>query len=170
MSTKRTPTLGCPRAFFLTLSNDSCVSGGIYSSLSLKFEVAGDISFVENTAVLDGGAISLTDPIDVDIISASFASNEAAFGGAVSMTSAIGTTVWFERCRFESNDASNGGALYLINGGTSDAEASNLVQDSVFRRNVAGESPPRDRKVQGRRARGVNRGGLWICCVGHVNS
>lgn len=97
---------------------------------------------MENAAVLDGGAISLTDPIEVYIIGATFCSNQALFGGAVSLASTIPTTGGVQSCRFETNDASNGGALYLSTGGTSDTGLPIFVEDSVFRHNIAGESPP----------------------------
>lgn len=125
----------------ITLSRFSCFSGAVHASASTKTEVVGMISFVENTAILDGGAISLEDPTEVEIIGALFVSNEAAFGGAVSVRSAVRTTGWFERCRFDSSNASNGGALYLSTGGTNATESSIIVQDSAFLHNVAGESP-----------------------------
>lgn len=114
-------------------------SGGIFSALSPKFRVLGMVNFEENAVVLDGGAISLTDPTVFDIHGTSFVSNEAVFGGAVSMTSTTKTTGSLEFCRFDGNDASNGGALYLSTGGTGETERSTLVQDSIFLHNVARE-------------------------------
>lgn len=123
-------------------------------------------SFVENSAVLDGGAISLTDPIEVYIVGASFVSNQALFGGAVSLASTIPTTGGLQRCRFETNDASNGGALYLSTAGTSDTGLPLFVEDSVFRHNIAGESPPtaassRLRFFQNDRTESSNRASKW---------
>lgn len=125
----------------IPLSHVFSFFGAIFSSLSTNLEVAGMISFVENTAVLDGGALSLADPTEVDIISTSFLSNKASFGGTVSVTSGRRIAGRFERCRFVSNEASNGGALYLSTGGTNAAEKSTIIQDSGFQYNVAGESP-----------------------------
>lgn len=93
----------------------------------------GTISFLENTAFIDGGAIVLTHPVKAVIMDVSFDSNQAIFGGALSLTSTSGSLVEIESCHFEGNNASNGGALYNRGQGQS------FVKGSVFYRNVAGE-------------------------------
>lgn len=117
-------------------------AGGIFSALCPKVDVLGTISFTDNTAVLDGGAISLTDPVEFYVLGSSFSSNQAGSGGAVSLSATEPTAGGFERCVFDTNLASNGGALYLSTGDTSDTAVPNFVQDSVFRNNVAGETSP----------------------------
>lgn len=125
----------------LSLSHLAHYTGAIFSALSPNFEVHGVTSFVANQAKFYGGAISLTDPVHINIIDATFESNTATSGGAVSLTSTEGTSGGYENCRFGSNDASNGGALYLSTGGTGEVGGLSFVQHSAFHNNVAGESP-----------------------------
>lgn len=84
--------------------------------------------------------MSLTDPIKFNIIDARFETNSGASGGAVSVVSTLGTAGGFERCRFDGNDATDGGALYLSTGDTDDTDNPRFVLGSVFLHNVAGES------------------------------
>lgn len=114
-------------------------SGGVFSALCPQVHLIGMISFMENTAVLDGGAISLTDPNDFHVLGTSFLSNKAGSGGAVSLATTGPTTGGFDRCRFDSNDASDGGALYLNTADSGDTENPTFIRDSVFRNNLAGE-------------------------------
>lgn len=125
------------------------VSGGMFFASCPKVDVRGTISFTDNKSVLDGGAISLTDPIEFYITDTSFSSNQAGSGGAVSLSATEPTTGGFERCVFDRNLASNGGALYLITGDTSDTAAPNFVLGSVFRNNVAGENKSHREMDQG---------------------
>ena len=94
----------------------------------------GTISFFENTALFDGGAIVLMYPTKAVIKGVSFDSNRAIFGGAVSLTSTTESSVELELCRFESNNASRGGALYIS------GEGQSFIRHSGFYRNVAGEN------------------------------
>lgn len=92
------------------------------------------ISFVGNTASDYGGAISIGDLDNLNMSDVSFISNEAESGGAVGLTSTKWATAGFQRCRFESNKATRGGALFL------DGEVQSICHDSSFRLNVAGEA------------------------------
>lgn len=83
--------------------------------------------------------MSLADATEVHVVGAKFESNKGAFGGAVSMISTANTTGRFESCRFDSNDATNGGALYTVTGDTGASEHTMFVQEAVFLNNVAGE-------------------------------
>lgn len=125
----------CSATFVLYAS-----SGGVFSAICPKVNILGMVSFTENTAVLDGGAISLTDPAEFYIGGTYFSANKAESGGAVSLTATEPTKGGFERCRFDSNEALNGGALHFTTGDTGGTEKPSFVQDSVFRRNVARES------------------------------
>lgn len=121
----------------------SRLSGGVFSALCPNFKVLGATSFVRNSAKFYGGAISLTNPKKVNITGSTFQSNKGASGGAVAITSTEGTAGGVGHCRFDSNDATNGGALYLSTGHTDDTDQTDnvrFVQDSVFLHNVAGES------------------------------
>lgn len=118
-------------------------SGGIFSVLCPNFEVLGMTSFVRNTVHFYGGAISLWDPQHVKIVGATFEKNKGASGGAVAITSTEGTAGGLESCRFDSNDATNGGALYLSTGPADDTDQTEnvrFVKDSVFLHNAAGEN------------------------------
>ena len=98
--------------------------------------------FFRNAVRFYGGAISLSDPKHFNIVGATFESNKGASGGAVAITSTEGTAGGFERCRFDSNDAKNGGALHLSTGpadDTDETENVRFVKDSVFLHNVAGK-------------------------------
>lgn len=112
----------------------------MFSAICPEFRLLGTMSFTKNAAVLDGGAISLTDPVDFYMVGTSFDSNEAESGGAVALTTTEPTTGGFERCRFDSNEAMNGGAVFFSTSDTRGTEKPNFVQDSVFRHNVARES------------------------------
>lgn len=114
--------------------------GGIFAAQCDHIQVLGPNSFSKNTAKFYGGAISLSDPVKFNINGARFESNSGASGGAVSVKSTEGTTGGFADCWFDSNDASNGGALHLSTGYTGESENRRFVGDSVFVNNVAGES------------------------------
>lgn len=92
------------------------------------------ISFIDNTALDFGGAISVANPVKLNISYVRFAFNEAESGGAVVVTSTAKATTDFQRCRFEYNKATSGGGLY------SSGEGQSFLQGSVFRYNVAGET------------------------------
>ena len=74
------------------------------------------------------------------ITGTTFESNRGTSGGAVSLASTVGTTGGFDRCRFDGNNASNGGAVYLSTNDTSQPEKEKFVQDSSLLHNAAGES------------------------------
>lgn len=92
------------------------------------------IVFIGNTAFDYGGAISIADPDQLNISDVVFVLNEAESGGALGLTSTSWATGDFQRCRFESNKGTRGGALYL------DGEGQRILHDSSFRFNVAGET------------------------------
>lgn len=92
------------------------------------------VSFIENTALDFGGAISLANPVKLNMTDVTFASNKAESGGAIAVTSTDWTTGDFQRCRFESNSGTRGGALFFNGVGQ------RLLQDSSFRLNIAGET------------------------------
>lgn len=97
--------------------------------------MSGMISFDENVAHVDGGAIWAMDPTGIDIRGAAFYSNKAAFGGgAVSLTSTEWVLGEFQDCQFDGNSASHGGALHL-----NAADGEMFVRSSSFHHNVAGE-------------------------------
>lgn len=91
-------------------------------------------SFIKNAAFDYGGAISIVNPVRLNISDVTFAFNEADSGGAVVLTSTVRTTANFLRCRFEYNEATSGGGLYLS------GEGQRFLRGSVFRSNVAGEA------------------------------
>lgn len=92
------------------------------------------ISFIDNTALDFGGAISVANSVKLNISYVRFAFNEAESGGAVVVTSTAKATAGFQRCRFECNKATSGGGLYLS------GEGHSFLQGSVFRYNVAGKT------------------------------
>lgn len=95
--------------------------------------IIGTISFINNTAIEFGGALSLADYVELDISDVTFYKNKAEFGGAVSLTSAAWATANFSRCLFEGNQATSGGAL------DSSGKGLAILQRSSFWLNVAGE-------------------------------
>ena len=116
----------------------SCCSGVPSSSTQHSaIYSTGTVSFLENTAIIDGGAIQLTYPAQTFIADVNFGSNQGMFGGAVALKSTAESSVELEWCQFESNNASRGGALYFI------GEGRNFIRDSRFYQNVAGENSPR---------------------------
>lgn len=66
-----------------------------------------------------------------------FTLNTAEFGGAVGLASTRWATAKFQRCRFESNKGTSGGALHI------DGKGQRTLHDSSFRLNVAGEASSR---------------------------
>ena len=94
----------------------------------------GAISFVENSALEFGGALSLADYVEVNISDVTFKMNEAESGGAVSLASTTWSTADLKRCQFEKNKGTRGGALFL------DGKGLGLLQDSFFWLNVARET------------------------------
>lgn len=99
--------------------------------------ITGGVLFSGNFASVNGGAMSTDAVADLNVDGATFVLNEAASGGGaawvLSMTSIPFQRYLFERCTFEANRATDGGALYLFNSGTTVR-----VNGSVFRENVAG--------------------------------
>lgn len=96
-------------------------------------ETTETISFIQNTALDYGGAISLANPDELNLTGVIFTFNEAGFGGAVALASTVWAPAQIQRCSFEYNNATNGGAMYLSGVGQT------LLQGSFFRYNVAGE-------------------------------
>lgn len=92
------------------------------------------MSFVGNTALDFGGALSLANPVTLNVSDATFTSNVAESGGAVSVTSTDWAIADFQRCEFESNKGTRGGALYF------NGDGQRLIHDSSLRLNVAGEN------------------------------
>lgn len=90
--------------------------------------------FVGNTARDFGGALSLANPVALNVSDVTFASNVAESGGAVSVTSTDWAIADFQRCQFESNKGTRGGALYF------NGDGQRLIHDSSLRLNVAGEN------------------------------
>lgn len=76
----------------------------------------------------------ITAPDDLDLSGSRFNLNRAEFGGAISLTSTREETREFGDCSFESNEATDGGALYLYTGAGTAA-----VINSTFVRNYASE-------------------------------
>ena len=76
----------------------------------------------------------ITAPESLDLSGSNFISNQAEFGGAVSLTSTKEETREFGECYFEENRATDGGALYLYTGAGTAA-----VKDSDFVKNHASE-------------------------------
>lgn len=108
-------------------------SGAISSALQFELYSIETISFIENAAFDYGGAISIANPVMLNISGVNFAFNEADSGGAVALTSTVRGTAEFQHCRFEYNKATHGGALYLSGDG------SRLLQGSMLRYNIAGK-------------------------------
>ena len=94
----------------------------------------GTVSFRENTALIDGGAIQFTYPVQTVIRDVFFGSNQGMFGGAVALLSNTESSVELELCQFGGNNASRGGALYFV------GEGKSFIRDSRFYQNVAGEN------------------------------
>lgn len=109
-------------------------SGVLASTQQSNPDYTEAVSFIKNTAPGYGGAISLVDPVELNISAVAFTLNEAGFGGAVALTSTALTPVDIRSCRFEYNSATNGGALYLS------GEGQTSLRGSLFRYNVAGET------------------------------
>lgn len=82
----------------------------------------------------------MTDPAEIRIVGATFESNRGTSGGAVYLTSTIGTTGGFEHCRFDGNEGTDGGALYVDTGDSGETQNTTFVQDSVFLNNAACEN------------------------------
>lgn len=97
---------------------------------------AGGTVFLENEALDDGGAISLTEPTKVHITSVLFFWNTAYHGGAIyTISTEFGIQAVYQKCSFSNNYATDGGATYL------DGDAAfNLVNASYFWDNHAGHN------------------------------
>lgn len=95
------------------------------------------ISFIENSAVDYGGAISTANPTKIHITDAIFSLNKTESGGAVGLISTSLATAEFLRCRFESNKGTRGGGLFL------DGDGQRFLHGSLCRLNVAGETTSR---------------------------
>lgn len=97
-------------------------------------DLTGTIAFIDNSALDNGGAVSIVNPVMLHMGDAIFAFNSANSGGAVRLTSTSGAITDFERCRFEGNFGQLGGALRL------DGEGHSVIRDSLFLRNIVGET------------------------------
>lgn len=113
-------------------------TGGLYSEEgSLVIGSIGTAWFTGNAAKAGGGAISISGPTDVSIANATFASNTAKFGGAISLDSPTDNRRVYENCVFHDNIATDGGAVHFYGDAGLD-----YVADSVFRDNYASKSTP----------------------------
>lgn len=92
------------------------------------------VVFVDNWAEDHGGALSLENPVALNIRDTLFLFNTADSGGAVRVASTSWAATDFQRCRFESNSGALGGAIRL------DGDGRRTFQDSSFLLNVARET------------------------------
>lgn len=104
------------------------------SAPHLDMSIIEAISFIENTAIDFGGALSLANYVELNTSDVTFHMNKAKSGGAVSLTSTMGSTADFKRCQFEQNNGTSGGALFWNGRGLGH------LQGCSFRLNVAGET------------------------------
>lgn len=121
-----------------TLALPCCVSGGLYARESDIVDIAGNVSFMGNSASNDGGAMSIDSVGELQVDNAIFVLNEASSGGAVSVTATTVTgsdPFLLRRCVFEGNSATDGGALYFFNSARRIA-----VEESLFLQNNACKS------------------------------
>ena len=72
----------------------------------------------------------------VEVNNVMLVSNKASLGGAVYIVAVDDKQTIFKACVFESNEAEDGGAIYLYTGPGVD-----IFTASVFRNNFAGELP-----------------------------
>lgn len=78
--------------------------------------------------------MTISKPTEVRVERASFVFNVAEIGGAVALTAAGAQPTYFYDCAFESNDATDGGAVYM-----STNEGQEVVYNCTFYGNHAGE-------------------------------
>ena len=83
-----------------------------------------------------GGAIFIAKADLVEVSNALLMSNKASLGGAVYIIAVDDKHTIFKECVFESNEAADGGAVYLNTGPGVD-----YFTASVLRNNFAGELP-----------------------------
>lgn len=110
-------------------------TGGIYSeygSLIVSFE--GTAWFTENYATADGGAIAMMASYEVQITNATFASNTAKIGGAISSSAPNDIRRLFKNCLFYDNIATEGGAVSLYGGAGRDYIATSVFRDNHARK------------------------------------
>lgn len=117
--------------------DDSLDLSGCFRVLSYCSGFKEGIHFIGNTAIDYGGAISIANADKLNVSDVVFTFNKAEFGGAVGLTSTRWATAKFQRCRFESNKGTSGGALHI------DGKGQRTLHDSSFRLNVAGETSSR---------------------------
>ena len=94
------------------------------------------IVFTDNRALDNGGALSIVNPVELNISDAIFSFNAAESGGAVRVASTSSVTSNFRRCRFERNNATFGGAVRF------DGKGQRTLEDCLFQFNAAGENSP----------------------------
>ena len=98
--------------------------------------------FVDNSAGGLGGAVLLAGSDRVQVSDAMFKSNEASFGGAVYIVTEDDRQTLFRECVMDGNRAEDGGAVYLNTGPGRD-----IFNACVFHNNVACESPRRSSRA-----------------------
>ena len=83
-----------------------------------------------------GGAIYISRAGLVEVSNVTLMSNKASLGGAVYILAVDDKETIFKACVFDTNEAADGGAVYLYTGPGVD-----IFTASVFRNNLAGELP-----------------------------
>lgn len=122
----------------LALLSRRRVSGGIHAvgGSILCCAGAGGTVFLENEALDDGGALSLTSPTKVNVASVMFISNTAYRGGALyTISTKFGVEAVYQSCVFSNNYAADGGGAYFYGD-----PAFYLVNASIFFENHAGDN------------------------------
>lgn len=113
----------------------TCVSGEFYSDGGDSYPFNSTVAFVDNYAGGLGGAMFIEVAALLDVGDVLFKSNEASLGGAVYVLAVEDKHSRFSRCLFESNKAADGGAVYLYTGPGVD-----IFTASVFLNNFASKS------------------------------
>ena len=135
------PTMPMPWASYIPFfkvesSLIGCFSGGMYSAQIFHISTPINIRFVNNSAVVDAGAMFVTDPVEFNLSGLTFTSNEAVSGGAVKFESSDASNGEINECLFDNNSALLGAGMYLSPG-----EGRVSVHNSTFSYNIAGENP-----------------------------
>lgn len=110
------------------------VPGGLYSKAGGNYSSNRNVRFVDNFAGGSGSAILVQRCNQVEVSGVLFKSNEASLGGAVYILAEDNKHTLFSECLLEGNTAADGGAVYLNTGPGVD-----IFNASVFRNNFAGE-------------------------------
>ncbi len=109
-------------------SSEDATGGGAY--LFNTSAILRNVTFNANTATVSGGAVHIAGDAEVGIYDSTFTHNSSASGGAVHAVSPL----LIERCRFDSNTASDqGGAIAVDTNGDSEQRAD--FHNSLFSRN-----------------------------------